>query len=123
VKNNRVACSCVVGGVVSLFIFWQIYRIQRKKEEAIDERTSESARSSQLLRRFTNEQLMILETYYQAGLTRPTDSEVTEILQKIGKDGESGLSISKNIIVMWFCQRRQQPKQLPIPKYDSQQDD
>jgi hypothetical protein len=52
----------------------------------------------------------ILETYYQAGLEQPTEDQITEILEKIGREGESGLTLSKNIIILWFVTRRGQPK-------------
>jgi hypothetical protein len=55
-------------------------------------------------------QLSILESYYQDGLSQPTDSQVAEILERFGSTGESGLLLSKNIIVMWFNQRRDLPK-------------
>jgi len=61
----------------------------------------------------------MLEEFYQGGLSQPTDQEINEVLEKIGKDGESGLLLSKNMIGMWFKQRRELPKMFVVYFFSS----
>eukprot|EP00009_Paramoeba_aestuarina_P009892 CAMPEP_0201540846 /NCGR_PEP_ID=MMETSP0161_2-20130828/71162_1 /ASSEMBLY_ACC=CAM_ASM_000251 /TAXON_ID=180227 /ORGANISM="Neoparamoeba aestuarina, Strain SoJaBio B1-5/56/2" /LENGTH=144 /DNA_ID=CAMNT_0047948343 /DNA_START=244 /DNA_END=678 /DNA_ORIENTATION=- len=70
-------------------------------------------------RRFTSDQAKILENYFQSGISTPTEEEANDILNQVGRHGEYGLLISKNMIFVWFKQRSGLPKEV---KFDFEED-
>eukprot|EP00008_Paramoeba_atlantica_P000455 CAMPEP_0201503494 /NCGR_PEP_ID=MMETSP0151_2-20130828/84695_1 /ASSEMBLY_ACC=CAM_ASM_000257 /TAXON_ID=200890 /ORGANISM="Paramoeba atlantica, Strain 621/1 / CCAP 1560/9" /LENGTH=746 /DNA_ID=CAMNT_0047897157 /DNA_START=150 /DNA_END=2387 /DNA_ORIENTATION=- len=60
-------------------------------------------------KRFTEEQIAYLTTYFQTISMSPESEEFEKILNEIGREGEGGANISRNMVALWFKKARDQP--------------